>query len=100
MFERRLATCVQVAMCKWVAIHCSVTVMEMIPHQAPGVHLPIGLDAGFAQGFEEPFPIRVVLEDRFAPVAPIHRVIDRAGIFDTPLPSHGRWIKPNPKECQ
>lgn len=55
--------------------------MKMIPHQAIGMNLPIGLGAGFAQGGDETLAVPVVLEDRLAMIAPIHDMIDRAGIL-------------------
>ena len=45
--------------------------MKMIGHQAPGMHLPTGLGARFAQGGEKALPADSVVEDGFAPVPAI-----------------------------
>jgi hypothetical protein len=52
------------------------------------MHLPAGLAAGFAERFQEAPPIQVVFENRFPPVAPVHQVIDRAGILDSQFSPH------------
>jgi hypothetical protein len=41
--------------------------LEMVAHQAEGMRLTIGLGARLAQRLEEPLPIRVIAENRFAP---------------------------------
>ena len=41
--------------------------MKMIAHQTIGMDLPGSLEAGFGQCFKEPFPIRVILENRLRP---------------------------------
>jgi hypothetical protein len=46
------------------------------------MHLSTCLETGLRQGFEEPFPIRIVFEDRLLPITPIHDVINRSGVFD------------------
>src|SRR5213596_3490295 len=63
--------------------------MKVIGHQAQGMHLPAGLAASFAQGVYEPLPIRVIPENGFAPVAPIHHVVNGTGIFHSELARHG-----------
>ena len=45
------------------------------------MNLPVGLPAGFAQGFEAVKPILVIVEDGFAAVAAIQDVVDRAGVL-------------------
>jgi len=55
--------------------------MKMISHQAPGMNLPAGFGAGFAQRGEELLPVVIVAEDRLAMITPIHHVIDCARIF-------------------
>ena len=42
--------------------------MKMVSHQTIGVNLPIGFGAGFAQRFQEPLTVRVVLENRLATI--------------------------------
>ena len=41
-----------------------------------------------AQRLDETLAIRVILEDRLAPVAAIHDVVNRAGILDSEFASH------------
>src|SRR5947208_16730380 len=62
--------------------------LPVIGHQAQGVHLPAGLAASFAQGVDEPLPIRVIAENGFAPVAAIHPVIYRARVLNAKLSRH------------
>ena len=63
--------------------------MKVIGHQAQGMHLPTALAASFVQGVDEPLPIRVIAENGFAPVAPIHHVVNRTGIFHSELAGLG-----------
>ena len=60
----------------------------MIGHEAIGMNLPTGLDAGLTQRSQEALAVSVILENGFAAVAAIHDVIDRARILDSQLPSH------------
>jgi hypothetical protein len=53
-----------------------------------GVNLPGGLDAHLGQGLDKAPAVHMVEEDRLAPVAPIHVVVDRARIFDSQLAGH------------
>jgi len=53
-----------------------------------------GLGARLAQRLDETLPILVIVEDRFAPVAAIHDVVDRSGILDSQLARHaGRMAR-------
>jgi hypothetical protein len=52
------------------------------------VNLPVRLGARCTQGGDEPFPVNVILKNRLAPVAAIHHMINRTGIFDAQLPGH------------
>jgi hypothetical protein len=63
--------------------------VEMIGHQAKGMHLPGGFGAGFVKRFEEAFTIAVVLKDGFAAVAAVHDVVKGAGVLDAELAGHG-----------
>jgi hypothetical protein len=77
----------------------------MIVHETPGMDLPAGLPAGFAQGFGEAKPIFVTAEDGFAAVAAIHDVVDGARVFDAEFAGHaGRLWKTastvNAKTCE
>ena len=37
-------------------------------------------------------PIHIILEDRLAPIAAIHQVVDRAGILDSQFARHDRKV--------
>jgi hypothetical protein len=56
--------------------------MKMVQHQAPGVHLPIGLPARLPQRFQKQQPISVVTENRLSAIPTIHHVINRPRILD------------------
>ena len=71
--------------------------------------LPIRLDASFAEGFEEPLPVRVIAEDGFAPVPAIQdacpavaserrRMVNRAFILNPQRSWHGATM-PKPSVC-
>src|SRR6266496_5462294 len=49
---------------------------------------PAGLGARLAQSLREALPMRLVLENRFAPLAAIDDLVDRAGILDSQLADH------------
>ncbi len=49
------------------------------------MNLPARFGASLAEGFDETLPIRLVVEDGFVTIAPIHDVINRAGILDSQL---------------
>ena len=53
--------------------------VKMIAHETPGMKLPAGLGAGFAQGGEEGAAVRIIAKNRLAPVAAIHEVVDGSG---------------------
>ena len=56
--------------------------VEMVRHEAIGMDLPTGLDAGFAEGVEEPLPIEVVTENEFAMVTAVQDMVNRSWILD------------------
>lgn len=56
--------------------------VKMIGQETERMNLPIGFGANLRQGREKLLVIQIVAEDEFAAVAPVHDVIDRAGIFD------------------
>ena len=62
--------------------------MKLIRHEDVGVNLPPRLGANLPQRLDEALPIRVILEDRLAPVTTIHDVINRPGIFNSQLAGH------------
>jgi hypothetical protein len=64
--------------------------VEVIGHQAEGMDLPAGLATRLVQGGEETLAILVAAEDVFTPVAPVHQVIDGAGVLHSELAGHGR----------
>ena len=62
--------------------------MKMIVHQAIGMHLPAGLGAALAQGFQKKLAVLVILENRLPPISPVHDVINRAGILHSEFARH------------
>src|SRR5213593_1331032 len=50
--------------------------MKMIAHQTVGMHLPIGLGAGFSERFQKSLTVAIVAEDWFAAVAAVHQMIN------------------------
>ena len=64
--------------------------MKMIGHEAPGVDLPAGLGAGFADGLEEEFAVFVAEEDGLAAVDAVHDVINRSRELDAQFSGHTR----------
>lgn len=56
--------------------------MEVIGHQTKRMHLPFGFGARFAEGAKEQLTVRISLENRLAPIAAIHDVIDSAFVFE------------------
>ena len=49
--------------------------VKMIGHQAPGVDLPAGFGAGFAEGLQEEFAVFIAEEDGFAAVTAVDDVV-------------------------
>jgi hypothetical protein len=62
--------------------------MEVVAHQAKRMHLPPRFLAGLAQRFQKTLAVPVISEDRLLPVAPVHDVVDRAGILDAQFSRH------------
>jgi hypothetical protein len=56
--------------------------MKMIPHEAIGMDLPIGFRARLRKRGDKQFPVPVIVEDRFPPVAAIHDVVNCARILN------------------
>src|ERR1035437_10860467 len=71
--------------------------MKMIVHQAIRVNLPVRLGTDFAQSGDKPFAVKIIVKDWLAPVAAIHHVINRAGIFKAQLPGHGKNPTASPR---
>jgi hypothetical protein len=57
--------------------------VEMIAHQAKGMHLPPGPLASLAKRLQKAEAILVVQVNVFATVTAIHNVIDRPGILNS-----------------
>ena len=64
------------------------------------MHPPAGFEARFSEGLQKSLPIRVAAENGFAPVTPIHDMIDRPGILDTQLAGHGEERSESQEKCQ
>jgi hypothetical protein len=64
------------------------------------MNLPVRLAARFTQSSDEPFAVKVVIKYRLAPVAAIHHMINRSGVFDAQLTRHIRWSIPTSRLCQ
>ena len=64
--------------------------MKMVAHQAPGMDLPFGLGAGFAESAQEALAIVIVFEDVAALVSTIDHVVNSAGIFKAQFAWHGQ----------
>jgi len=62
--------------------------VEVISHQAVCVNLPAGFLARLRQRFEKILPIHVVHENVLAPIAPIHEMVNGAGVLDAQLAWH------------
>jgi len=61
----------------------------MVAHHHKGMNAPAGPGAHLPESFQKPPPIRIVLENRFAPVPAINHVIDRSFKFDACFAGHG-----------
>ncbi len=72
----------------------------MIGHETERVNLPIGFGANLRQGGEKLPVIQIIAEDGFAAVAPVHDVVDRAGIFDAQRSGHDGVFTPVHFLCQ
>ena len=62
--------------------------MEMIAHQAMGMHLPIALPARFSQGLYPQFSICISPNNIFPTVAPVHHMINDSFVLDSQLAGH------------
>src|SRR5437762_1746461 len=50
--------------------------------------LAASLQAGLGHCFKEPFPIRVILENRLLPITPVHDMINRSRVFEPKFSGH------------
>ena len=66
--------------------------MKVIGHQTQRMDLPPGAPTALAQGFDEPLPVLLILEDDLAPIPAAHQVIDRPLILHSHLARHGRIV--------
>ena len=64
--------------------------VKMVAHEAIGMHLPAGLQAGFSECLEEILAVNIVEIDVFAPIAAAQHVVNGTGILDPDLTWHGR----------
>ena len=64
------------------------------------MNLAAGFAARFAEGFQKTPAILIVLENRLAPIPPVHHVIDRTRIFHSELARHTRQIAQTGGNCQ
>src|ERR1700674_1249087 len=62
--------------------------MEMIAHQAVGMHLPIAFRTGFGQGFYPELSICIFPNNLVAVSAAVHHVIDSSLVLDPRLAGH------------
>jgi hypothetical protein len=62
--------------------------MEMVPHQTPGVNLPVGFPTRLPQGFQKKQLVLVVQKDGFAAITAIHRVVNGPGILNSEFARH------------
>jgi hypothetical protein len=62
--------------------------MEMIPHQAPGMHLPAGFGASLAKRFQKALPVRRIANDALPLIDAAHHMINRAGVFNSQFSGH------------
>ena len=62
--------------------------MEMVPHQTPGVNLPVGFPTRVPQGFHKKQLVLVVQKDGFAAITAIHRVVNGPGILNFEFARH------------
>ena len=60
------------------------------------MHLPARFPARLAQCLQEPPPVGGIVEEGFATVAPVHHVVDRAGILKSQLAGHGEKAAASP----
>ena len=63
--------------------------VEMIPHQAVGMHLPISLLTSFGKRLEKIVPVDIINEYVLLPVAAIHDMIDGSWILNSQRARHG-----------
>ena len=60
------------------------------------MNLPQGLGASFRQCFQKAPPVLIVVKDCLPPIAPVHDVVNCAGILNSQLARHtpGKIAKP------
>jgi hypothetical protein len=75
-----------------VWLRCFNDEMEMIAHEAIGMHLPSGLAAGLIECCQEAFPVRKIAKDIIAMVTAAQDMIDGTRIFDAQLSGHARTM--------
>src|SRR5262245_35822106 len=73
--------------------------MKMIGHQTIGMNPPTGLGAGLPERLKKKLPIRIILENRFTPIAVVHHLVNRPGALNSELTSHFSGTLNNP-QCE
>jgi hypothetical protein len=63
--------------------------MEVIAHQTVRINPPVRFLASLVEGLQKQFPILVILKDPTPPVAAIHDMVNRPGVLNAQLSSHG-----------
>jgi len=71
-----------------VGLRCFYHQKKMIAHQAAGVDLPFGLEAGFGEDIQKCSAVSVVLEIRLATVTPVRHTVNGTRIFDSESANH------------
>jgi hypothetical protein len=56
------------------------------------MHLPAGLSTHCFERLQEPFPVQIVTKNFFAPITPVHQVINGVLILNTQLPRHRQLL--------
>ena len=66
--------------------------VEMVPHQAVGMHLETGLCARFSKRFKKVLAIHVIQKDIAFAIGSTHDVVDRPRILNAKLARHQRSL--------
>ena len=71
--------------------------MVVIAHQHPGMHAPDGARTSLPKRFEKAPPVRIVIENRLAPVPTIKNVVNGSLKFNACFAGHKSFRSlPNP----
>jgi len=64
------------------------------------MNIPSGLEARLPECSDENLPVGGVLENRLAPVPPVHYIVSRSGIFNSQRTWHGIEFDIENRNCQ